>query len=169
MHRPLFAIRKAVPEDAEAMFVVHKASVQELCAKSYSAEHLDSWFDGRTPEIYSPALAAEQVWVAEQNGRVVGFVGAEPGEVTLLFVLPQAAGHGIGRSLFEHGLKVAEGASCGPVTVIATKNSESFYATHGFAPVGEQWFVRGVQKLRYAVVKMQRQGRSHIYLQNAEA
>jgi GNAT superfamily N-acetyltransferase len=101
MSRPSFAIRKAVPRDAEAMFAVHQASVHALCAKAYSAEHMASWFEGRTPEIYTPALAAEQIWVAEQDGSIVGFVGARPGEVTLLFVLPQAAGQGIGSGLFE--------------------------------------------------------------------
>ena len=140
------------------MFAVHKASVRELCAKSYSAEHMQSWFEDRTPEIYSPALAARQIWVAEQYGKVVGFVGAKLGEVTLLFVLPQVTGQGIGSSLFEHGLAIAEGSPSQPVMVVATKNSESFYAAHGFVTVEEQWFERGAQSLRYPVAKMLRQG-----------
>jgi predicted N-acetyltransferase YhbS len=160
MSRPLFAIRKAVPRDAEAMFAVHRASVHALCAKAYSAEHMASWFEGRTPEIYAPALAAEQIWVAEQSGNIVGFVGARPGEVTLLFVSPQAMGQGIGSGLFEHGLSVAEGTSSAPVTVVATKNSASFYAAHGFAAVGEQWFERGARSLRYPMVEMVREGRN---------
>ena len=151
------------------MFAVHRASVHELCAKSYSAEHMESWFEDRTPEIYSPALAAQQIWVAEQNGKVVGFVGAQLGEVTLLFVLPQATGQGIGSGLFEHGLSVAEGGTSAPVMVVATKNSESFYAAHGFVAVEEQWFERGAQSLRYPVVKMLRQSRTRGSLQNADA
>ena len=65
------------------MFAVYKASVHELCANSYSAEHMEFWFKDRTPAIYFPALAARQIWVAEQDGRVVGFVSAQLGEVTL--------------------------------------------------------------------------------------
>jgi len=160
MSRPSFAIRKAVPRDAEAMFAVHQASVHALCAKAYSAEHMASWFEGRTPEIYTPALAAEQIWVAEQDGSIVGFVGARPGEITLLFVLPQAAGQGIGSGLFEQGLSMAEGPSSAPVTVVATRNSASFYAAHGFVAVGEQWFERGARSLRYPMVEMFRQGRT---------
>lgn len=154
--RPLFAIRKAVSSDAEAMFAVHQASVHELCAKAYSAEHMACWFEGRTPEIYTPALAAEQVWVAEQDGNIVGFVGARPGELTLLFVLPQAMGQGIGSGLFEHGLCAAEGTSSLPVTILATKNSESFYAANGFVTVGEQWFEHGARSLRYPMAEMRR-------------
>ncbi len=139
------------------MFAVHKASVYELCAKSYSTEHIESWFEDRTPEIYSPALSAQQIWVAEQNDRVVGFVGALLGEVTLLFVVPRAVGQGIGSALFEHGLSVAQGASSAPVVVVATKNSESFYSVYGFVAIEEQWFERGAKSLRYPVVKMLRQ------------
>ena len=165
----MFAIRQAELQDSESMFVVHKASVHELCAKSYSAEHMEFWFEDRTPDIYSSALAAQQIWVAEQNGRVVGFVGAQIGEVTLLFVSPQAVGQGIGRVLFEHGLSVAQGASSAPVMVVATKNSESFYAAHGFVPVEEQWFERGAKALRYPVVKMLRQSGTRGSLQIADA
>ena len=169
MNRSLYAIRQANPEDAEPMFAVHKASVHELCAKAYSAEHMEAWFKDRTPDIYSPALAARQIWVAEKNGKVVGFVGAQLGEVTLLFVAPHAGGQGIGSALFNHGLSVAQGPSSEPVIVVTTKNSESFYAAHGFVAVEEQWFERGVNALRYPVVKMLRQGGGLGSLQNAAA
>jgi predicted N-acetyltransferase YhbS len=169
MSRPLFSIRKAETRDAPAIFAVHKASVHELCAKSYSPEHMASWFEDRSPEIYSPALAAERIWVAEYGGSIVGFVGAQPGEVTLLFVSPRATGQGVGSRLFEHGLTVAEGATSEPVMVVATKNSESFYAAHGFVAVEEQWFERGAMALRYPVVKMLRQGRTHSLPHSADA
>jgi GNAT superfamily N-acetyltransferase len=165
----LFTIRQAKHQDAESMFLVHKAAVIELCARSYSPEHMGHWFDGRTPDIYSPAIGDGQIWVADLNGSVVGFVGAKPGEVTLLFVLPQYTGQGIGSSLFKHGMVIASGASSEPVTVIATKNSESFYAAHGFIAVEEQWFEREGNSLRYPVVKMLLHGSSPRTLQNADA
>jgi GNAT superfamily N-acetyltransferase len=165
----LFTIRQAELQDAESMFAVHKAAVYELCAKSYSAEHMNYWFEDRTPDIYSSALEGRQVWVAEQNGSVVGFVGAQPGEVTLLFVMPQATGQGIGTALFEHGLASAADASSDQVTVLATKNSESFYAAHGFVTVEEKWFQRESRPLRYPVVKMLRQPGIHSPLPNADA
>jgi hypothetical protein len=103
------------------------------------------------------------------NGKLVGFVAAQLGEVTLLFVLPQATGQGIGSGLFEHGLAVAEDNCPAPVLVVATKNSESFYAAHGFVAVEEQWFERGAQSLRYPVVKMLRHSRTHTPPHHADA
>ena len=157
------SIRKAASVDAEAIFSVHQASVRTLCAAAYSREHIESWFEDRTSEIYAPALAAGYIWVVEQDGQIVGFVGAEPGEVTLLFVHPQVSGQGIGRQLFEFGASLAAASSEQPLTVVATKNSESFYATFGFVRVEKQAFVRGAQGLRYEVVKMQRHTVAHAH------
>ena len=150
------SFRPATIEDAGGLFEVHQASVRGLCSSAYSAEHIEAWFAGRSPAMYGPALEAGHIWVAEGQTGIVGFVGAEPGEVTLLFVLPEASGKGLGRRLFEHGLCVASAAFDGPLTVIATKNSEAFYQRHGFESVEEQAFVRGSAELHYPVVRMLR-------------
>lgn len=164
----MIRIRQAETQDAGAIFLVHKASVHGLCAQWYSSEHMAAWFKDRTPEIYLPALAAQQIWVAESQGSIVGFVGAQPGEVTLLFVLPKVAGQGIGSALFAQGLSMAQGTAGSPVVVVATKNSESFYSAHGCVAVEQQWFERGPEGLRYPVVKMLHQGDGHGSRQSAD-
>ncbi|MES2959503.1 MAG: GNAT family N-acetyltransferase [Pseudomonadota bacterium] len=140
----------------DALFRVHQASVRGLCSAAYSARHIDTWFEGRTPEIYLPLLERGQILVALLEGRIQGFVGALPGEVTSLFVLPEAAGHGLGSKLFMRGLARAEAAFDGPITVISTRNAVDFYARFGFEPVEEGTFVRGQGQLEYPVVKMVR-------------
>jgi GNAT superfamily N-acetyltransferase len=153
---PLTIIRRAGFEDATEVFAVHQRSVQALCAPDYSAEHMATWFTGRSADIYLPALQAGQLWVAEADGQILGFVGAEPGEVTLLFVAPEAAGRSIGGRLFEFALQRASENFPGPLTVIATRNSVSFYRRYGFVGVEELSFVRGDPPLHYPVVKMVR-------------
>jgi GNAT superfamily N-acetyltransferase len=152
-------IRQAVQEDADEIFALHQRSVHALCASHYSSVHMAKWFSGRSADIYAPALQAGRLWVAEANGQIVGFVGAEPGEVTLLFVAPEATGRAIGRMLLEFGLSQASEDFQGPLTVVATKNSASFYRRHGFKDVEEQTFVRGEPPLHYPVVKMARRAR----------
>ena len=146
--------RKAKPEDAGAVFAVHKASVHGLCGTHYSISHIDAWFEDRTPEIYRVALEAGKIWVAEESRSIVGFAAAEPGEVTLLFVSPAHAGCGIGKKLLELALSKATQGHTGPITVVATLNSSSFYEECGFEAVEEQAFVRGQHGLRYPVVRM---------------
>lgn len=149
-------IREAELADSEALYEAHKDSVQNLCAGAYSEAHLAVWFEGRSPEIYRPAIEAHQIWLAEQHGRILGFVGFAPGEVTVLFVRKEAAGLGIGKHLFALGAAKAESGFPGPLTVVATQNSQLFYQARGFLPVEEQTFVRGNPEMHFKVVKMQR-------------
>ncbi len=149
-------IRRATPDDAAAVFAVHQRSVHALCAADYPPGHIAAWFTGRSPVMYARTIAAGQMWVADAAGRLLGFAGAEPGEVTLLFVAPEAAGQGVGRRLFEFALARASQGFDGPLTVVATKNSAAFYARFGFVAVEDQAFIRGEPPLHYPVVKMLR-------------
>ena len=89
-----FLIREAGLVDAQVLFDAHQDSVQNLCVGVYSEAQLAVWFEGRSPEIYRPAIEAHQIWLVERNGRVLGFVGFCPGEVTLLFVRKEAKTYG---------------------------------------------------------------------------
>ena len=149
-------IRPATEDDAGALFQVHRAAVGAFCSEAYSPEHMAKWFLGRTAAIYEESLKAGRIWLAEAEGQILGFVEAVPGEVTLLFVAPQASGSSVGATLVELGVQKASGSAAVPVTVIATMNSVSFYRRHGFQVVGEQFFARGEPELRYPVVKMVR-------------
>jgi GNAT superfamily N-acetyltransferase len=48
-----------------------------------------------------------RLWVWEEGGEVVGFVGVDQGEVRHLYVAPPAQGRGIGAALLEHAKTVA--------------------------------------------------------------
>jgi GNAT superfamily N-acetyltransferase len=149
-------IRQARFGDSLAIFEAHRDSVAGLCANSYTAAQLETWFEGRTHEIHLPAIHAGQVFIAERAGQVLGFFGFVPGEVTLLFVRPQASGAGLGSRLLALALEHAAAGHTGSLAVVATKNSQRFYEKHGFAAVGESSFVRGAAQLHYQVISMQR-------------
>ena len=139
-----------------SIFEAHKESVLSLCGSSYTSEQMETWFEDRTHEIHHPSIHAGQLFVAEQDGRVLGFFGFCPGEVTLLFVRPEAAGSGLGSKLFALAVHHAEAEHHGPVIVVATVNSRPFYEKHGFVVVEESFFVRGATEMRFEVFKMQR-------------
>ena len=73
--------------------------------------------------------------VAEQGGAIVGFVGAEPGELTRLFVQPKASGRRLGRRLLQIGIEQARRGHEGPIKVKVTLNAVGFYKKHGFKTV----------------------------------
>jgi len=131
-------IRPAAAGDAEALFAITRDSVAGLAASHYSPAQIAGWMGDRTAATYLEG--AGRIRVAEQAGRVVGFVDAIPGEVTRLFLLPEVAGQGLGRALMQVGLAMAREGHSGPLRVEATLNAAPFYARFGFRPVGRSFF-----------------------------
>jgi GNAT superfamily N-acetyltransferase len=136
--------RPARLEDAAAAFHVTQASVRGLAGASYSRAQLENWMGDRTPAFYEDLIAQGRMSVCLRGAMVVGFVDAEPGEVTRLFVLPEVAGCGIGKRLLEIGIAQARSGHGGPVRLEATLNAEAFYQKHGFRSVGRGHFSHGL-------------------------
>ena len=79
-------------------------------------------------------LFDDEVWVAEVDGRVAGFiagsVGPDGGEITWIYVDPSLYRRGIGRTLVEHFVA----RSGGPVEleVLDGNAARAFYESLGF-------------------------------------
>nr|WP_245176178.1 GNAT family N-acetyltransferase [Cupriavidus sp. AcVe19-6a] len=89
------------------------------------------------------------------DDAVIGFVDAEPGEVTRLFVLPEAAGAGLGRRLLEIGIEQARVNHSGPIRVEATINAVGFYLKHGFKVLKRGYFSHGLGGEPIEIVQME--------------
>lgn len=101
-------VRPARPDDARGIGEVHVRTWQAAYRSTFPAELLDNLSIDQHEEWWSGVVAggAEQVFVAEDGGRVVGFasVGAsrtEPdsGELYAIYVLPDAWGGGAAHEL----------------------------------------------------------------------
>jgi predicted N-acetyltransferase YhbS len=135
-----FSIRPATAADAAAVFAVTRDSVAGLATTHYTPQQIAGWMGDRTPETYREGCESGRIRVAEQDGRVVGFVDAVPGEVTRLFLLPGVARRGLGRALMTVGLEMARADGAATLRVEATLNAVPFYAKVGFVPVGRGAF-----------------------------
>jgi len=102
-------VRPARPEDAAAIAAAHVRTWQAAYEPVFGAERL-AVLDEQLParvERWERLLREEQgIWVAEEDGRVVGFVGWGPsrdegaeGELYSLYVVPEAWGGGAGAAL----------------------------------------------------------------------
>ncbi|PSJ59945.1 GNAT family N-acetyltransferase [Pseudaminobacter soli (ex Li et al. 2025)] len=139
-----FSLRPAHRADGLAVFEVTRFSVRALAKNHYSPEQIDGWMGNRTAEYYEDLIAKGRMVVAEQAGRIVGFVDSEPGEVTRLFLLEEAAGSGLGKRLLEIGIDHARLGHEGPIKVESTINAEGFYQRHGFRTLKRGFFSHGV-------------------------
>ncbi len=154
--QPDISIRVATAADADALFAIHQAAIRLQSTGHYGPERMAIWFEGRTPAIYAPYIAAGQIWLAERAGAALGFVGFVPGEITLLYVRTDLMGQGLGRMLLELGVEKARAGHEGPIELAALVNAEAFYRHCGFVKVKDGTFQRGNPPLDFPVVIMAR-------------
>ncbi len=131
--RPAATIRRATPADAEQITLVHVASIRTLCAKDYTPEQIDAWAGWKSPDQYRAAMAAgELFFVAEIDGRVVGFSVLFGHEVKAVYLHPDHVGRGIGRQLLEAVEAEARSAGVPELKLTSTLTSVRFYESCGY-------------------------------------
>ncbi|NUR89107.1 MAG: GNAT family N-acetyltransferase [Nonomuraea sp.] len=151
------AIRPATPDDLDQIAVLYEALVS-----------FDTQFGWETHRPSAPALirasaartlgGAGWCWVAEEGGRVVGFVSAEPPDrsgwiawtttarpvayLDCMYADPGARGRGVGAALAAHAHARIDAAGVG-VTLLhhAVPNplSTPFWGRQGYRPIMTQW------------------------------
>lgn len=75
-------------------------------------------------------LFDDDVWVAELDGRVVGFLAASADEITWAYVDPAVQRRGVGRALVQHVLTRATGPV--ELEVLEGNPARAFYEALGF-------------------------------------
>ncbi len=129
-------IRRAEPADADRIAELHRASIQELCGQSYSAEQITGWIEPLVPERYLPAMDEFDFLVAETD-RVIGFciLNTEISELLAIYFDPGSAGHGYGRELLRFAESLARVRGVTELKLKSTLNAVGFYAACGYTRV----------------------------------
>ncbi len=131
-------VRPAREDDAEAIAGVHVETWRHAYAGLLPQEVLDGLSRRRQTRrwrraIRDPEAELGQVFVAD-GGGIAGFGSAsrETGEITTLYVLPEAQRRGIGRSLFCRMVEFLDG----PVSlwVLDGNPAAGFYTRLGGSP-----------------------------------
>ena len=118
------SLRPATEADADAVATVHLAS--RAAAPMPPGVHPDhevrAWLGAR--------IAADDVWVAEADGRVVAYVRLTPTWLDDLYVDPAYAGQGVGSALLDLAKSLRPDGFC--LWVFETNApARAFYARHG--------------------------------------
>ncbi|MDE1907672.1 MAG: GNAT family N-acetyltransferase [Rhodospirillales bacterium] len=148
----MIALRPARPGEGQVLYEITEASIRGLAASHYSPELIAEWMNGRDVALYEAAIAQGGVTIAVETAKTLGFVEAAQGEITRLFVRPEAAGQGLGRRLLEHGINMA---GEGEIWLNATLNAALFYERCGFMPMGREIYRRD-DGMKVEIVRMVR-------------
>ena len=123
-------IRAYEPRDWDDICRIHDAArLDELGGAGLSEAYLDL-----AATFENEGLFDDEVWVAEVDGRVAGFLAGSRGEITWAYVDPALYRRGVGRALVEYML----GLATGPVEleVLEGNSARAFYEALGFALEG---------------------------------
>ena len=157
-------IRRAGPADAATLSVLGMCTFIDSFGHLYTPDDMQAFLDeSHSAAAYAKVLAdpAQALWIAEQNGRAIGYAQAGPcglphaevatgdGELKRLYVLAKAQGQNVGTLLLEAALAWLE--RDGPrglwISVWSGNHAgQRFYARHGFEKAGEYEFPVGRQR-----------------------
>jgi putative acetyltransferase len=146
---PSFALRPFLPEDAEVLAEIFRASIEGLAADDYSESQIDAWAGVvDDEEAFAARLGGSLALVATMNGSPVGFGTLDgPDHIDFLYVHPAVAGKGAGTLLVEALEKLAAARGAKKLTVEASDNASEFFRHRGFkamqrnsVPLGGEWF-----------------------------
>jgi GNAT superfamily N-acetyltransferase len=143
-------LRPARAGEGQALYDITKTAIETNAASHYSQAQIIGWMNGRDGAYYEALIAAGFIIVAA-DGVLQGYVEARPGEITRLFIRPDAAGQGLGRRLLERGIEMA---GPGEVRLNATLNAAGFYEHCGFIPLGREMYFHVGSDEPVEIVKM---------------
>jgi putative acetyltransferase len=151
-----FLIRAPAEGDAPALADIFRRSIREVASRDYRPAQIEAWTRfAEESTAWEQRMRSREVWLAEHDGKPVGFIQFEPPDhIDLTYVHPGHQRRGVATALLS---KVEERARKGGVAVLnveASITSRPFFAARGFEVVAPQIVTaRGQDFLNYRMMK----------------
>jgi len=164
-------IRFARAQDVELLAHLGRVTFTETFGHLYPADDLEAFLeDAHHPGLYAYAVDEPRhgVWIAEVDGRPVGYALAGPctlphpeatdaeGELKRLYLLREAQGRGLGPEMLRTTVEWMEREGPGRLWVgVWSENygAQRLYASFGFSKVGEYEFDVGASRDRELILR----------------
>jgi len=127
-------IRLATLSDAIKMHELHTHAIKITCKQCYSAKQIQAWLQNRTPEGYHRGILNKEMYIIEDNNKIIGFSHAVPGTIHAIFIDPSFHKQGAGKQLLEHSIYKAH-QNNKKLILESTLNAEEFYTKCGFKKI----------------------------------
>ena len=149
-------IRPYTPADLEAVAQLFTASVHQVAASHYDETQRAAWAP-QPPKLntWQERLAPLQTLVAEENGRLAGFLSYEDdGHIDLLYTAPGSTRTGVASRLYHAAEAALAEAGATELFTEASLVARPFFERQGFEVTEEQNVTRNnVSFRRFAMRK----------------
>lgn len=126
------AYRRANSLDVAALESIRRRAILELVMPAAGEAYALDWIDSTVPERVKRAINSNEVWVADTDGDIAGWIEIEGNRIAALYVQPDVAGRGVGSGLLEHAENQIRSHGFHRVTLEASLNAERFYEHRGY-------------------------------------
>jgi putative acetyltransferase len=142
------ALRPYLPADARRCAEIFRLSIEELAAEDYDEAQREAWAARADDEAaFGAKLAGALTLIATIDGGIAGFASLKGADtIDMLFVDPEFARQGVGRTLVEALTKLAGARGATTLTVEASEVARPLFDKLGFVAqkrnlkrVGDQW------------------------------
>src|SRR6202044_410168 len=128
------SLRPYLPADARRCAEIFRSSIEELAAEDYSDEQREAWAARADDEqAFGANLAQALTLLAVIDGAIGGFAslkGAD--EIDMLFVDPEFARQGVGRTLVDALTRLAQSRVAKRLTTEASDGAKPLFDRPGF-------------------------------------
>jgi putative acetyltransferase len=142
------SLRPYLPADARRCAEIFRASIAELAADDYDDDQREAWASRADDEqVFGARLGGALTLLAMIDGAAAGFAtlkGAD--EIDMLFVEPEFARRGVGRTLVDALTRLAQARGAKRLTTEASDVAKPLFERQGFTAqkrnlvhIGDQW------------------------------
>jgi ribosomal protein S18 acetylase RimI-like enzyme len=167
------SIRLGTPDDAAVLALLGHETFVETFGHLYPESDLLPFLAATyAPQTFHRCLAdpLQAMWIAEHDGKAVGYAHAGPctlphpdvtpscGELKRLYVHNSAQGHGLGNALLATALAWLTASARDLWIGVWSENlgAQRLYARHGFVKAGEYEFAVGATRDREFILRRRR-------------
>ncbi len=129
--------RRAGPADAPQLLEVRRRSITILAPQGMPIAEVESWATNLSVAGMEQKIRALEIWVAEIDGRAVGWGAIHGDRLEGLYTDPDFARRGIGTELLAKLEALMRARGICRIDAEASVNAEGFYLRRGYAPAGE--------------------------------
>ncbi len=142
-----FFVRPLADSDINALAEIFRRSIREVACRDYRPAQIEAWVRF-AEEItdWEQRMRSHEVWVAERNGRPVGFIQLDPPDhIDLTYVHPEHQRCGVATALLARVENTARENGVARLNVEASITSRPFFAARGFETDSPQIVTAGGQ------------------------